>query len=152
MAVTKWSAYSSAVTAVRNDGTAPTAKNLANAARVLGNEIDNATNKDRWMDLELIARFGTNPTGGARMAVYLIPAIDGTNYADGDASIAPPSTSLIATFPLRAATTQQRVSAVRIPVPPGKFKLLLENSSGQTTTNTDGENGLTARFYNEETT
>jgi hypothetical protein len=73
------------------------------------------------------------------MLLYLVPAPDGTNYVDGSASVVPPASTYVGGFPLRAVTTQQRISLAGglyqsfIVLPPLKFKLLLINNSGQTT-------------------
>ncbi len=142
----KWTTYGT-YTAAFDAGAL---KNQANAAYVLGNEIDNATGKNRWMDLVADADYATNPSSGGYIAVYLIPCIDGTNYADGSGSVVPQASLLIATFALRATTDGQRLAATRILIPPCKFKLLWENQGGQTTTNTDSLTMISYRMYNEE--
>ena len=142
----KWTTYGTYTAAFG----ASDLKNIATGARVLGSEIDNATGKNRWMDLVADADYATNPSAGGYMAVYLIPCIDGTNYADGSASVVPQASLLIATFALRATTDGQRLAATRILIPPCKFKLLWENQGGQTTTNTDALTMISYRMYNEE--
>lgn len=115
---------------------------LANAAQVLGGEIDNSTGLDTHMDVEVYVHTqGSARSAGAYLTVYLIPALDGTNYAYGDASTDPPANRLLCTLPLDAATTARRQAAQMLPVPPGKFKLVIENNTGQafaSTTNTAG--------------
>ncbi len=105
---------------------------LANDANKLGAEIDNSTGLDMYMDVEVsVAAQGIARSAGAHIAVFLIPAPDGTNYVYGDDSTDPPSNRWIASLPLDAATTARRVAAQMLMVPPGKFKLLVENKTGQ---------------------
>lgn len=105
---------------------------LANDANKLGAEIDNSTNLDTHMDVEFsVATQGSARSANAYLAVYLIPALDGTNYAYGDDSTDPPPDRIITTFSLDAATTARRVAAQMLVIPPGKFKLLFENKTGQ---------------------
>lgn len=105
---------------------------LANGSySAVGSEVDNATNKDLYGDFELNVTFGSAPSAGGYIGLYLIPALDGTNYADGGSSVAPPATSWIGNFPLRAVTTAQRVTITGVSLPPSKFKVVAYNGSGQ---------------------
>lgn len=150
MSVTqKWSTLGTYTTAIAGAATAPTLKNLANNGQKIGNEVDNATNRYLYADWDLKCRFQSAPSIGGYIALYLIPAIDGTNYTDGDDSVAPPPSTWIGNFPVRAVTTQQRVSLRGSLLPPGKFKPLAINKSGQSMTNTDDENVLSYRPYCE---
>lgn len=146
----KWSALGTFTTAIAGAGTAPTLKNLANNAQKLGNEIDNTSGRNIYADLDLFCRFQSAPSAGGTCEVYFIQSVDGTNYADGDDTVAPPITALVAVIPVRAVTTQQRIAYRQIVLPATKFKPLLINKSGQAMTNTDNENILSYRPYNEE--
>lgn len=146
----KWSSPASATTVINGDTTAPTLKNLANAGQKIGSEVDNETGKNRFAAFDLYCRFQSAPSAGGYCALYLVPAVDGSNYGDGNDSVAPPSTYMVGMFPVRAVTTQQRVEMVSVPLPPFKFKPLLINQSGQAMTNTDNENVLKIRQYEEE--
>lgn len=110
---------------------------LANNAGALGVEYDNATNQYLFGLFELSVTFGSNPTAGNTVDLYLIPAPDGTNYDDNTtgASGAAPATCYAGGFPLRAVTTAQKVplglgQQGQIPLPPVKFKAFLLNKSG----------------------
>lgn len=107
---------------------------LASSARAITAALDNTTDLYLFDDLELTVTYGTNPSVGATVDVYLIVALDGTNYEDG-ASGAPgtpaPVTSLIASFPIKANTSLQRVTIRNVILPPGLFKYLLLNNTGQ---------------------
>lgn len=105
---------------------------LANDGNKLGAAIDNSSGLDMFMDVEFVlATQGSARSAGAHIAVFLIPAPDGTNYVYGDDSTDPPINRLVATLPLDAATTARRVASQMIAVPPGLFKLLFENKTGQ---------------------
>ncbi len=110
---------------------------LANNAGVLGAEYDNSAGLYRFGVFELNVTFGTNPTAGNTVDLYLIPAPDGTNYDDAvtGASGAAPITTYVGGFPVRAVTTAQKVplglGLTLINLPPTKFKAFLLNKSGQ---------------------
>jgi len=150
MATQKWSAYGTYTTAIAGSGTAPTLKNLANNGQKIGNEIDNTTTRYLYADWDLLCRFQTAPVVGGYVALYLIPTVDGTNYGDGDDSVAPAVTMWVGNFPVRAVNTAIRVSLRQIVMPPGKFKPLVVNKSGYAMTNTDAENVLSYRPFDED--
>lgn len=109
---------------------------LANNAAALGTEYDNSSNLYLWATFELNATFGSAPTAGNTVDLYIIPAPDGTNYDDNTtgASGAAPSTSYVGGFPLRAVTSAQKVPlgvVRRVDLPPTKFKVFVVNGSGQ---------------------
>jgi hypothetical protein len=111
---------------------------LANSAGALGAEYDNAAGLYMMGVFELNVTFGTNPTAGSTVDLYIIPAPDGTNYDDAvtGASGAAPMTAYAGGFPLRAVTTAQKVPlgmgiGGAVPIPPVKFKCFLLNKSGQ---------------------
>lgn len=110
---------------------------LANNAGALGAEYDNATNDYIFATFELNVTFGSAPTAGNTVDLYIIPAPDGTNYDDAvtGASGSAPATCYAGGFPLRAVTTAQKVPlgvgvAGGIPLPPTKFKVFILNKSG----------------------
>jgi hypothetical protein len=111
---------------------------LANNAGALGAEYDNAANLFISAVFELNVAFGSAPTAGNTVDLYIIPAPDGTNYDDAvtGASGAAPATAYAGGFPLRAVTTAQKVPlglglSGPVPLPPTKFKAFLLNKSGQ---------------------
>lgn len=125
MAATKHKAY-----------TASIASALTTELNSLGNgstssasaAIDNTSNLDLFHDLTLtVATQGSARSAGAVVSVYLVPALDGTNYDDVSASTA----ELVAVFPLDAATTARQSTRRDVPVPPGLFKYFAVNSTGQ---------------------
>ena len=111
---------------------------LANNAGALGAEYDNATNDYLFGMFELNVTFGSAPTAGSTVDLYIIPAPDGTNYDDAitGASGSAPSTCYAGSFPLRAVTTAQKIplglgAAGYVALPPTKFKVFVLNKSGQ---------------------
>ena len=83
-----------------------------------------------WGDFELLVTYGTAPTAGQTCDLYMIESVDGTNYADGSATIQVAS-HYIGSFVLRAVNTAQRITIRGVPLPPCKFKLELLNGAGQ---------------------
>lgn len=120
---------------------------LATAANTAASSaIDNTSTLDLFMDLELvIATMGTTRSAGARVEVYIVRAVDGTNYDDVHQETA----DLIAVFPLDAAVTARRQSRVDIPIAPGMFKLFARNVTGQTLAASG--NTLKARYHSVKT-
>lgn len=119
---------------------------LANDGSVLGAAIDNSSGLDMFMDIEFYVNTqGSARTSGAHIAIYLIPAPDGTNYHDHSQL---PINRLIATLPLDAATTARRIGGSVLAVPPGLFKLLFVNKTGQALAATSNTAGY--RLYSVE--
>lgn len=128
MATIESSGYTAAaVTALTTelDGLANNTNSAASAA------FDNATEKAIWHDLELAVTFGTAPADNSPVELYLLPSVDGTNYPDGGGTVTPRPNLLAGVFFMRNITTAQRHVVQRIEVPPGLFKYVLRNASGQ---------------------
>ena len=127
MATEKWAAYTSRGNVLSTELNA-----LANAGRsAAGTEVDNGTNLDMYGVLELQVTFGTAPSAGGYVEIYMVTAPDGTNYEDGSNTVDPGTHKLIDRIPVRAVTTAQRLSGRLIPLLPEKMKFLLYNGSGQ---------------------
>lgn len=110
---------------------------LANAnASALGTEYDNSSSLYMFGLFELNVTFGTNPTQGSTVDLYIVPAPDGTNYDDATtgATLLTPITSFAGSFPLRNVTSAQKVplgAITQIFLPPTKFKIQVYNRSAQ---------------------
>lgn len=140
----KWSAVSSAVTALSTE-----LDSLGDGSySAAGSVVDNASEHNVYGDFELHVSFGSAPSGDGFISLYLLTALDGTNYQDGGGSVAPPHTAWRGNFPLRAVTDAQRVHLHGIVLPPSKFKAVIRNSSGQAFPSS----GSTVKLYtyNEE--
>jgi hypothetical protein len=127
MATEKWDVFTSRSTVLTTELNA-----LANNGRsAAGTEIDNGTNKDVFGQLELQVTFGTAPSAGGFVEIYMVNALDGTNYEDGSNTVDPGTHKLVDRIPVRAVTTAQRLNGRMIPLEPAKTKFLLVNGSGQ---------------------
>lgn len=102
---------------------------LANATNsAASSAIDNTTNLDLFDDLTLtLDTQGGARAAGATVEVYLIQALDGTNYDATHQTTA----ELVAVFTLDAATTARQLTRKDIPIPPGLFKYFVRNATGQ---------------------
>jgi hypothetical protein len=102
---------------------------LANNALALGSAYDNTVGQagDGYTlcDVELVVTYGTAPTAGTGVTLWLLGTQDGTNYEDGGTSVTPGRLPE-AVFPLLAVTTAQRIIR-RVWLPWGKFKPLAKN-------------------------
>lgn len=125
MATSKWSTYTATAATVLSTE----ANSLANGSiTAAGSEIDNSTNGDMRADFELIlAAQGVARSGGATVPLYIVTALDGTNYTDVNASVSEP----VGSFTLDAATTARRAIVRGVPLSPAKHKPVLGNLTGQ---------------------
>jgi hypothetical protein len=106
------------------------AGSAAAGAGILGSEIDNETNKDRFATVTLTVTHGTAATANRVWLLYLLLETDGATFEDGGASTQPGKMHTVA-FPVRAVTTAQRISIPNVPLPPFGFKPLLWNDTDQ---------------------
>jgi len=122
-----WSDYPAATTYLTTELNA-----LADGGNKLGAAIDNTSNGDMHMDVELyVATQGGARDSGAYVALYILASVDGTNYCYGADAVDPPASALAGTFPLDAVVTARYVTLTHILLPAGKFKMLVMNETGQ---------------------
>lgn len=121
------------------------ADTIAAASNEIGSEIDNETNKDRYLALELTWTCSTASTENEVMEVRILYAIDGTNYEDGSDSV-DSKKSPIGFFVDDGGTAAQKQTITGIPIKPFKFKLLLTSAL----TNSASSVTLDAETYNED--
>ena len=112
--------------------------NLGNDAFVVASaDYDNATNKHRWADFQLVAYdFDAAPTAGAVLELHLFTKYDGSTYADGfdgdaDADSVPGPNTLIGCFVVSASDNPQQLAIRGVRLPPYAFKACIVNRSGQ---------------------
>lgn len=123
----KWNAPSSTVTVLTTELNA-LGNNTASAA---SSAVANQTNLDIYTDWE-INLASLSPTAGAFVAVYIMLAVDGTNYpAPSGADMRLQTAQLLFSAPLSlTAATAQRIAVRNIVIPPGTFKIILDNQAG----------------------
>jgi hypothetical protein len=115
--------------------TADAMDGLAAGSGVLLSEFDNSASGVRWPYgiFELSCDFAVNPTAGRTVNVYILPAIDGTNYPDQNVTAVQSAPAI--EFVVAAATTAQRLVSPPVPLPPCKFKCYVVNDADQAFSN-----------------
>ena len=105
---------------------------MANATRVLSATIDNSTALNFFEDLVLsISNIGSSRDVGSIVELFLLEALDDTNYVDGGVSIEPAQSDLVGVFNIRTDFNAQ-IHVIRgIELPPTKYKYLVKNKTGQ---------------------
>lgn len=123
----KWNAPSSTVSVLTTELNA-LANNTASAA---SSAIANQTNLDIYTDWELNLA-SLSPVAPAYVDVYIMEAVDGTNYpAPSGADMRQQSTQRLFTVALSTtAATAQRIAVRNVVIPPGTFKIILDNQAG----------------------
>lgn len=144
-----YSAPTTYTTSIAGAGVAPSLKNLAIGASLLSNAIDNATDKYPYIDLDLYIKTASAASGSPYINLFFLYAIDGTNYEDGSASVAPAKAADVV-IPIRLTTNQQRIALANIPIGPYLFKVLFTNNTGVALANTDNLNVLSHRFHGHQ--
>ena len=125
--IAKWNAPSATVSALTTELDALANNTLSAQSAAIANQ----TNLDIYVDIELVLA-ALSPTAGAFCALYIAEAIDGTNYPNPTgADQRLQTTALLAVFALSTtATTAQRLVVRNVVIPPGTFKLALDNQAG----------------------
>jgi hypothetical protein len=104
----------------------------ASTGKAISSAISNATNLDLFDDLELTVTFASAPVVGTVVELYLLPSLDaGTTYADGSTTVLPQASLFVGGFAVRAVATLQRMILRGVALPPGSFKYLVQNTTGQ---------------------
>jgi hypothetical protein len=134
-----------AAVVLQNDNGASTATGLGVA---VGTNLDNRSAgnaaQNFWANFELKSAFGSAPAAGATIDLYLVPAVDGTNFADVTSSI-PPLPYFVGSFNTLAQATSTRMNVLNVPLQPLLYKLYLVNASGQTMSANWGVRVVTAQ-------
>lgn len=111
---------------------------LANAALVLANtatlDVRSGGNvgQDFWANFELLTGFAVAPVVDVVAAeLYLVPALDGTTFADVDTAKVQSSCFVGAFAVLKAATAAQRLVLLGIPLQPLLYRAYIINRSAQ---------------------
>lgn len=134
----KWKAPTTRATGLGNSA-------LTAGANLLSSEVDNQANLDRLLALELAWRCTTAATAGSVVEVYILYAVDGTNYEDGGVGV-DPFKAPIGVFVDNGGSASQKQTISGIPLAPHKFKVLLKSELDQDASSVT----LTAKTYNED--
>jgi hypothetical protein len=126
-AIGKWGNLSSPVSLLTTE-----LNSLAdNAASAASSAIANQTNLDVYADIELVLA-SLSPAAPNYCTLYILEAIDGTNYPSATAGVLRNQPSqILCSFSLdTTASTAQRVVVRNVVLPPGSFKVVLDNHAG----------------------
>lgn len=106
---------------------------LANATMSAASSAVNNVGGDIYADIEVVLA-SLSPTTGARVDIYILEAVDGTNYpAQSDADLRLTGTQLLVSIPVGiTASTAQRIAVRNVPLPNQTFELKLDNQTGAT--------------------
>ena len=136
----KWKAASSLQQLMNTVLTSLTNGSLATSSESSGNMAsgvyDNTTALDMYADFQLTIQYNSGPpAAGTKVAeLYILPLVDGTNPASQVSGGQPQKALLVATFEsvLPSTSAVEYLDALGIPLPAGKFELVLKNTSGVT--------------------
>ena len=112
---------------------------LTNGSYALGAAINNTPTSGSVVSYDLgdltitLSSAVTTGSGTPNIVVWILPAVDGTNYPSppgGSAAAAP--TSLSYTFQQIASTSTTTIVCPNIPIPPYNFKVQIQNNLGVT--------------------
>ena len=125
--VGQWGDLSSPVTLLSTELNA-LANNAASAA---SSAVANNTGLDVYADFELVLA-SLSPAAPNYCTLYILEAIDGTNYPVATATILRNQPSqVLCVFPLDVTgSTAQRVVVRNVLLPPAAFKVVLDNQAG----------------------
>jgi hypothetical protein len=100
----------------------------------LSDAIDNSTNKYPLADLEIVLGSAAFTGTDSIIEVYLVPSVDGTNYADWTGNVTTDEqendTHLVGEVTTSGATAAQRLTIRDIALPNGLYKYGFRNKSG----------------------
>lgn len=114
-------------TTVMSNALTPGITSLANLANVTSAELTGRGHMSRW---ELLFTPAAGLTAGVTVSLWLLPTVDGTNYADGG-SADPAAAHLAAVFVCASGAGQQRLASAPLQLPVGTFKAVISNDTGQ---------------------
>ena len=141
-----WSPFGSNPTTVLSTGLNSLNPSTMSAASAT---YANQTNLDLYCDVE-VNLASLSPTTGAYVALYVLCAIDGSNFpSQSDADLRLTSSQLLCVIPIgTTASTAQRVAARNILLPPEPVQFKLDNQTGVTLNASGNTVKINAYSYN----
>lgn len=120
---------------------------LGNGTGATGSAYDNGASANLWIkaDFQFSGRGAATWQSGSALELYILPSVDGTNFADGNSAIFPPGL-FAGAFTVRAVTTDQVLMITGVPLPPTKFMPLLVNRAGATISATPTLSMIPSRY------
>lgn len=102
------------------------------SASNLGSAYDNGDPANLYLygDFVLTVAFGSSPTLGTPVNLFLVPATDGTNYGTADSTHIPANCGK-GSFHVFNQTSSQKLIIQGVVLPPTKFKVMVENGTNQ---------------------
>jgi len=144
MAESTWTSYGAVQSYLTTE-----LNSLADGANKLGAAIDNSSNKDFYMDVEIyLASVDLSAQTNPAIYIWLLARTDGTNFEDGGDAVDPARApdKIVA---LQAVSGAQRVFARGLLQTPDQGKLLIGNRAGAAL----ASSGNTVKYmvYSEQT-
>lgn len=110
---------------------------LANGSYALGAAINNVPTAGTTVSYDMgdltitLSSAVTAGSGNPNLVVWILPAVDGTNYpSPPGASAAAAPLGLSFTFPMVASVSTTTIVCPNIPLPPYNFKVQIQNNLG----------------------
>jgi hypothetical protein len=107
---------------------------LATASVVAASSTyDNSANDNFWAGFELNTGFAVAPSVGTSIELYLVPALDGSNFADVDTGTPTmPLNCFVGSFAVvKSQTGAQRLVITGVPLMARLYKAYVYNKAGQ---------------------
>ena len=124
--IAKWNAPSAVVTVLSTELNSLANNTLSAASAAIANQ----TNRDLYCDLELVLG-ALSPGTTPYVTIYILEAIDGTNYPPATAALRNQPAQVLCTIPVdTTAATAQRIAVRNLLLPPGTFERVLDNQTG----------------------
>lgn len=113
---------------------------LASGSYALGGAINNTPTDGSVVSYDLadltitLSSAVTVGSGAPYLSVYILPAVDGTNYPTppGGSAAAAPANLLVGTYQAVPSTSTSTLVVANIPIPPCNFKVMIQNLLGVT--------------------
>ena len=114
-----WAAKSAEIKSIENAEPA--------AAATVAGTLDNTTNEDRWLDLQLKCQFASAPTAGGIFKCWLVPRSVWTTDAAAALLDVP-----VGSFAVVATTDAQTLAPIKgIPIGPMLYDIIIQNNTSQ---------------------